>query len=272
MVWASLWVAIAIPCQATAALKESEQAVANFSFANQLGSGVYSVAGRSVQIYRLPLDWQLSAPDEDKIGVKLHLPLTVGFFDFRTADVLTLGLPRRIDTLSAVPGIELSRLFPGDWRGAVFGEAGVARDHSSTSTNIVYSGGVRALRRFPMAQWRGRYFAELVYAAAEYRDRSNDSMTRLVSGLEFRHALETQLLGANLDVGPYALNEWYLSRPAPPLAGAGARMSPMQFEIGITLGTERTVRLWKIPLPRIGLGLRFARDLSVVRFVIGEPF
>jgi hypothetical protein len=47
---------------AAAALRQSQQPIANFAFASQLGAGVYSVEGRSVQIYRLPFEWELRPP------------------------------------------------------------------------------------------------------------------------------------------------------------------------------------------------------------------
>ena len=40
--------------QAQSLLSGDEQNVVNFAFATQLGSGVYSVSGRTLQIYRLP--------------------------------------------------------------------------------------------------------------------------------------------------------------------------------------------------------------------------
>jgi hypothetical protein len=30
--------------------------------------------------------------------------------------------------------------------------------------------------------------------------------------------------------------------------------------------------VWRIPVPRLGVGYRFGRDLGVWRFVIGVPF
>jgi ribonuclease Z len=37
-------------------------------------------------------------------------------------------------------------------------------------------------------------------------------------------------------------------------------------------GRTEPLRLWRIPLPRIGLGYRFGDDLSVYRLVFGTPF
>jgi hypothetical protein len=42
--------------------------------------------------------------------------------------------------------------------------------------------------------------------------------------------------------------------------------------MGVVFGTRPALRLWKVPLPRVGLSYRFAGDLSAVRIVLGAPF
>ena len=68
------------------------------------------------------------------------------------------------------------------------------------------------------------------------------------------------------------MDEWYLKRPAPSLATTTASIAPLQWELGITFGTERTVYFWKVPVPRIGFGYRFGDGLSIFRLVFGAPF
>jgi len=74
-------------------LSGDEQNVVNFAFATQLGSGVYSVSGRTLQIYRLPFGHTLKSTDDSGFGIKLTLPVTLGFLDFELQDVAngTLG-------------------------------------------------------------------------------------------------------------------------------------------------------------------------------------
>ncbi|MGQ0835770.1 MAG: hypothetical protein ACT4O5_12790 [Gammaproteobacteria bacterium] len=54
-------------------------------------------------------------------------------------------------------------------------------------------------------------------------------------------------------------------------AFAGAEPEPLQLEPGVIFGTRPGWRVWRVPLPRIGLGYRFAGDLSGWRLVIGAP-
>jgi hypothetical protein len=78
--------AAAGPQQALAAqpqpLTEGEAQLAHFAFASQLGSGVYSISGRTIQIYRLPVGWEVAEPEGRRPGLRLKLPLTIGLYDF----------------------------------------------------------------------------------------------------------------------------------------------------------------------------------------------
>jgi hypothetical protein len=269
----ALWVCIAgPPARAAATLNPSEQAFANFAFASQLGSGIYAVGGRTVQIYRLPLAWELTAPARRRWGVTLTLPLTFGFYDFRLQDVLGSGLPTSVDTFSAVPGVELSRQVGRRWLLTPFAQAGFARDASTPANGLVYAAGLRATYEFHPLSLRARYQIELLDAAADFRGRPRDSMLRLRNAVEARHRLGLAVMGEDLDWAPYGLAEWYLVRPAPPLATLGRGMAPFQTEVGMTFGTVRPAHIWKIPVPRVGLGYRFGRDLSVARITFGAPF
>lgn len=261
----------ACPAQA-AALTREEQTIANFSFASQLGSGIYSVNGRTVQIYRLPFSWEISKPGEDQTGVSLLMPITLGFYDFKFQDVLETQLPQSIDTLSVEPGVQVSRVFFKDWLFNAFVQGGVGKERSSTADSLIYAAGMGADRNFEGAPFHLHFSTHLLYAAAVFKDRPDDSMLRLSNGIEARSRLHADIRGVALDYGLYALNEWYLRRPAPPLPAIGAPIAPFQWEFGATIGSEKPVYIWKIPIPRFGLGYRFGEGLSVFRIVFGAPF
>ncbi len=89
-------------------LRASEEQLVNYAYATQLGSGVYDISGRTLQIYRLPFGYTLTQPSGNRPGVRLTLPLTIGIVDFEPRDVIDTGLPENLDTVSFVPGIELN--------------------------------------------------------------------------------------------------------------------------------------------------------------------
>jgi len=253
-------------------LNRAEQTIANFSFASQLGSGIYSVNGRTIQIYRLPFSWNYREPSETQWGVRLLMPITLGFYDYSVEDVLQTPLPRSLDTLSFVPGVELSRLAHHDWHLSLFAQGGIAKERTSTADALTWAVGSGAERSFDLDQWRLRYQARLVYAETLFKDRPNDAMMRLSNGLEARSPLPVSIRGRVLDYGLYALNEWYLRRPDPPLDASSGSVTAVQWEVGLTFGSAEQLYVWKIPLPRLGIGYRFGDSLSVLRVVFGAPF
>jgi hypothetical protein len=97
-------------------------------------------------------------------------------------------------------------------------------------------------------------------------------MLRLSTGLEARSGLHFAIRDHALDFGPYLLNEWYLQRPAPPLASDAGRVAAVQWEAGVTFGSMEPLYLWKIPIPRLGIGFRFGDSLAALRLVFGSPF
>lgn len=70
----------------------------------------------------------------------------------------------------------------------------------------------------------------------------------------------------------YGFADAYTDAPAGP-AGEIDNADHLQFEVGFTLGATETIRIWRIPLPRLGFGYRFGGDgLSVYRIVFGSPY
>ena len=59
---------LALPARAQTAvpLSAGEKSVANFAFATQLGSGIYTIDGRTIQIYRLPLSYTIRPDTDDR--------------------------------------------------------------------------------------------------------------------------------------------------------------------------------------------------------------
>ena len=72
--------------------EQRDQAVGqsiSYVFATDLGSGVYELDGRTLQIYRLTYTHAWREPTPEKFGVSFDLPVTAGFFDFTPIDVVS---------------------------------------------------------------------------------------------------------------------------------------------------------------------------------------
>jgi len=254
-------------------LSAGEAQLAHFAFASQLGSGVYSVSGRTLQIYRLPIGWQVAEPEGRRPGLRLKLPATIGLYDFEPRDVIDSGLPDQLDTLTAAFGVELD--FPvGKWHLLPYVEAGRAWDAGGDADASLYSASLHAQREWSREQHLWRFSTGVVYAGVALDGAGNDAdLLKVQAGFESRRLVGFDIAGEAAEGGAYLLTEWYADRAEETVVrSTGAQGIPAQAEIGLTLGTRPVLRLWGLPLPRVGLAYRFGDGVSVYRLVFGSPF
>lgn len=270
---ALLALTVCTPATAQDALRASEEQLVNFAFATRLGSGVYSITGRTLQVYRLPFGYIMSGSEDGRPGIRLTLPVTLGLVDFKPRDVIDTGLPENLDTLGLVPGIELDFELTPHWHLVPFAQAGRAWDLQGGSDATVYSFGVEAeaQRTFASLAVRLQFGASHPAVEPDTELRSDD-IVMLEAGIEGRRPLELELSGQPLDWGAYLFANYFADRPDEPLDKATDPASSLQFEAGLTIGPRSRFTVWRIPVPRLGIGYRFGEDLGVWRLVFGQPF
>jgi hypothetical protein len=242
----------------------------NYVFATDLGSGVYDLGGRTLQIYRYTYRRELRETREDQVGARFILPVTAGFFDFNPLDVIDSGPPTRVDSFSVVPGFEIDYLMPGDWHLIPYLRGGFSVASSSVD-GLLYGAGVRAERRADFHGWDSFVLTELAYAGVTYRhDTPGDQFLRLRQAFDWTRGVGWRARGRELEVGLYATFDVIGDPPSVPVAGA--KQAPMQAEFGITFASRPRLKLWRFDAPRLGFGYRLAGELSAWRLVIGTPF
>ena len=127
----SLLSSAAAHAQAPAEEDEAVGQSINYVFATDLGSGLYEMDGRSLQVYRYAWRKELRPVDKDAAGIRFVLPVTAGFFDFNPVDVISEGPPTRVDSFSVVPGVEFDYPLPGDWHVLPYARVGLSFASSS---------------------------------------------------------------------------------------------------------------------------------------------
>jgi hypothetical protein len=267
---------VALPALAQEVELRTEQTdLLNFAFASQVGSGVYAVDGRTVQIYRIPVDMRLRSVSDDprRWGLKLTLPVTLGFYDFAPRDVVTSGLPEEVGTLSLVPGVQLEVPVGSSWELAPFAEAGVAQDFESGTSTAVYALGLESEYTFAWSAVDGRLGNRLLWAGITGGGALvADDYGELETGLELTHALWFAVAGHPADAGLFAASYLYFN-PLEGLGGEADRFEMQdQWEIGITFGTRPPLAYKKLRAPRIGASYRFGDGISAARLVLGAAF
>jgi len=252
---------------------EEVEELPNYAFGAYLGNGIYSASGLDVQVYNLPLGVTLRRLEGRDYGVRLRLPVSMGFFNFKAADILESGLPDAVETLSFVPGVEFQFPVRRNWVLTPFLDAGGGRNSTGGQVTYIFGAGVRSLFVFHGEGFTFRLGNTLLYAGnrAAGEDLSSD-FGSFVTGIDARHPLGFNVGGHQVDVSLYAANYLYSN-----LEFRRFRVDPIdvvvQYETGVTFGTTTVPGHWIFRLaPRLGLGYRFGDGLSVMRLVLGMPF
>ena len=242
----------------------------NYVFATDLGSGVYDLDGRTLQIYRFTYEKELREVDEDTLGVRFVMPLTFGFFDFTPLDVLSEGIPTRVDSFSLVPGFEFDYLLPDDWHLVPFARGGVSVASSSVD-GWLYGIGVRLEREGDWHGWDSLVRTELNYSGVGYRHNlPPDEFLRLRQGADVTRGIGWKIRGREVEFGMYSIIDVILDPPTAPVGNRNGQS--IQAEFGFTFGTRPPFKIWRWDAPRLGFGYRLAGELSTWHFLIGKPF
>jgi hypothetical protein len=242
----------------------------NYVFATDLGSGLYDLDGRTLQIYRYTWKHELRATRAEQSGLRFVLPVTAGFFDFNPLDVISSGPPTRVDSFSVVPGLELDYLLADDWHLIPYLRAGFSVASSSVD-GWLYGAGLRVERRGEYGDWDGFLRSELAYAGVRYRhDAPRDQFLRLRQGFDFTRAFGRELRAHRFELGFYGVFDFTVDPPTAPLAAATE--VPAQAEFGVTFASRLRLKIWRLDAPRLGIGYRIAGELSGWRLLIGTPF
>jgi len=245
----------------------------NYAFSSELGSGVYELDGRIMQVYRLPLWWTLRDATDERPALRFVMPTTFGFFDFTSRDVLEGDLPSDIGSFSIMPGLELDYLWRNDWHVVPYLLAG-----SSFADNAddgwLFSTGARLQRTVQRGVRQTIRLHDLSVAMVDYRGpTANDWFIRQRNGMEVRQVKPVPSGSRRWVAGAYAILDLV---PDPPhiqsTTSASASTGIVQFEAGLTIALNPMPQLFGYDLPRLGLGYRLAGDFPGWRLVIGAPF
>jgi hypothetical protein len=267
----------AVLAASTAAIAQEEPSL-SFAFASQAGSGIYTVEGRVVQIYRIPVGFTVKPLEDDgDWGAAITLPLTFGFYDYEAEDVLTGEFPTHIGIASLLPGVEFNVRALKSWVLSPHVDFGAAKDFAGDNLVWVYDVGLRSVVSFPIKSWDARAGQELLWCgAAETGTPLTDWYGKAQVGFEFRHELPGSTR-TRWDAGVFVIYDRYFKGSAESTAAVtfSAAATPgvnEQTEIGFSFGTRPKLAWKQLSLPKLGLSYLFGDGIHGVRFVIGEIF
>ena len=247
----------------------------HYAFATQMGSGIYRVNGRTIQLYRLnvPIRFFEAKRGERDFGLVLRMPLIFGFYNFKLPDIVDTEVPENFGVLALVPALEFEIPARDNWWLGPFGGFGIGKDFQGNEVNWIYSVGLRSLAIWPVGKANLRLGNRLVYTGYLRRDFAFvDDLMFLESGVDIRQAFNASIFGYQLDASLYGINYLYFVSPDL-LRNINDQVDlRTEWEVGTTFGTVKDWRILGIKMPRLGIGYRFGSGAEAVRIVIGYPF
>jgi hypothetical protein len=245
----------------------------NYAYANYLGTGFYTAADRTVQVYHIPFRYTFRDASLDKSGLRLRLPVTIGFLDFELPDAISPNLPNKIETLTFVPGIQYIHQVNDQWSLSPFIDFGMGHDFETDNSAYVYGAGLNSLLVFKYQTFNLEIYNEFLFAGntTEINDVRNE-FSRFQTGINFQFPLKRKAWDRDSAVSVYYLNYLYFND----LEFLRYLEEPIkvsvQNEIGLTFDTSPDMKMLGIPFSRVGFGYRFGNKINVVRLVLGIPF
>jgi hypothetical protein len=255
---------------ATPALAKDDSAV-NYSYATVFGSGIYQVKDQTALILRLPLSYKLREPSVEHPGIKLLLPVMVGYYDY---DNIFIGiLPADAATLSFVPGLELEYIMNKRWRLKPYGQVGLGRDVKNKENAFIYVGGLKSHYSIPHeGKWRFALGNTAIYTGYDAGDGASQSTAILGTGIDMVYPWSVSLFGRKTSLANYLIYYWYLDNQSFKQGNGLEVHVNGEIEWGLALSFEKPPKLLGYEFDRIGLGFRYSENLKGLRIVTDFPF
>lgn len=258
---------------ALGAVDDELDATLNFAYATILGTGAYKVGERSVYVLNFPFSMTLREANEAQWGLKLELPFTVGIHDFDLRGVVEDHTLDRLETLGFTPGLEVSIPLDDRWTLKPFGQIGYTVDLREDHDAYVYVGGIKSLSVYPLESFTISVGASVTVAGQTEVSSSKSSGFGVAAlGLDFRRALGVELYGYQLDGSLYVIANKYFNQLEFLSVGDEEFSIDKTLEVGVTVGTERPVKILGVNWQRVGMGFVYGDEIEAISFNLGFPF
>ena len=254
---------------AAAQTRDNEFEPLNFAFAAYVGSGIYSGGDQTVWLFRIPITIPILPSEDRRFGVRLRIRATFGFYDFDPSGLATIAIPDSVGTFSLLAGVDVPIRIRDNWTLGPFLDGGPAWDSETQTWSGVIGIGAMSRAEFPLkSEQRFVLWNELVRASNFGRDEfEEEGFGKFLTDLEYRIPLHWTVGGKRMAVGPFVKATWLFD--ALEIGGIidNEKTIRARYEVGFKIGAENRERVWRIPVPRLGLSYRFGQGVSSVRFI-----
>jgi hypothetical protein len=267
-------VALAIAFCPSLTFADKVDGVADYAYSVFVGTGKYSIQDRTVYIFRAPLEFDIYEFDyksEQKLHLKLLVPVAIGVTDFETLDELPGLDVNDIQTLSFAPGLEISVPLNERWRLKPFAQIGYGMDTKSDSESFIWGAGARTRATYGQES-RWVVGGEFLWAGNNPGGGDpSTSFSRLGLGVEYRIPSNFVVFSRSISWHLRAF-QWYFSdavffeEPVLPFKLNNAT------EVGLSFGLDRPIRMLGYDFTQFGVGYEWSGGFEAVTFFTTFPF
>ncbi len=252
---------------------QERQDLVNWYYAATYGTGVYTTGDRTVAVLQLPLSYTLREPEEDRWGMRITLPVSIGFYDYHFDDILDEGLPQGLSTMSFVPGLELEKQITSRWRLKPYVSAGAGWELKGADYAWIYDVGLRS--RFRIGEDQDVELAlvnRLSLAGYDPNDDSRQPLGYFAIGLDITVPTQAELLGRPVVIGITPAYYNYFRRLRYAELDNPDNSIGEEFELAISVLTRRPLSIAGIEVDRIGIAVRGGEGVTGYRLFTSLPF
>ena len=245
----------------------------NWYYAATFGTGVYTSGDRTVAVLQLPLSYTLREPEEDRWGLRIILPVSVGFYDYHFDDIFNQGLPDGLSTMSFVPGLELEKQITSRWRLKPYVSGGAGWELGGAEYAWIYDAGLRS--RFVLGEDKGVEFAlvnRLSLAGYAVHNGSSEPLGYLAIGLDIVVPTGAEVFERNIIFSLTPAYYHYFRRLRFAEFSEPDNSIGEEFEFAISVLTRRPFSIFGIEVDRIGIAVRTGEGVTGYRLFTSLPF
>jgi hypothetical protein len=243
----------------------------SYIFATILGSGVYTLDDGRITVLRLPFSMKLRAEGPSTHGLRLLLPISLGYGSFDPDDPIERWLPTDVSTLSLVPGLEYRQYVTDQLLLKPYAQLGGGYDFRQDVLSGLFVLGSRVLWDVVDSKpWMIRVGSAVHWAAELQESKSSFGLFEI--GFDCRRDLPLSIVGRQLNAGVYTrwrhfLRDWNIAKTQ----RAPVRIENL-YEIGLIVGWEEPFNILGFDVDSVRGALVFGDEVRAISFGTSFPF
>lgn len=274
--FACAWVLAAVavaPALAQTKQATSEEQLINWYYAAVFGTGVYRSGDRTVSVLQIPFSHDFQTRKQDGLGIKLTVPVSFGFYDFRFSQLANGDVPETVSTASVFPGVELDVPLTDNWTVKPYASLGRAWETSGTDEATIYGLGVKSLVTWPIGKNSEISLGnQLTQSGYRPDGQSNQPLSLIIVGINLETPSGHKVVDHEAWIGFHLIYYHYFKRLLYPRFDDRRNAVVDQTEVGVSLSTKTPISFDLFEMDRVGVAVSWGGGIQAIRLFFSLPY